>query len=202
MSGDRSRMRVVDYKTGSRAGSFVLRGGRELQRCLYAFAVRSLLGENVEIEAGLLYPSREPSNPAAGNYDALPEPGETVTGFSPEASISSKTLALAGMSRCSSCTRTISFCNRSGNDRKSPCTQALAAFRHESSVARIVSMWRRMSLSKFGPNWSRKIGSALEAAPAPAGQRSNFGFRARGCRPACPSPKSAWRRAGPAPCRC
>lgn len=70
--------RVVDYKTGSRAGAFVLRGGRELQRCLYAFAVRSLLGDDVEIDAGLLYPSREPGNPGDGNYDALPETQEAL----------------------------------------------------------------------------------------------------------------------------
>ncbi len=34
----------------------ILQGGKELQRCLYAYAVKALLGEAVEIEAALLYP--------------------------------------------------------------------------------------------------------------------------------------------------
>lgn len=51
---------VRDYKTGRAPRSAIrLDGGRELQRCLYAFAVRQLLGEEVEISASLLYP-REP----------------------------------------------------------------------------------------------------------------------------------------------
>jgi hypothetical protein len=33
-----------------------LDGGKELQRCLYAFAVKALLGNDVEISASLLYP--------------------------------------------------------------------------------------------------------------------------------------------------
>ena len=37
----------------------VLDGGRELQRCLYAFAVKALLGEEVAIAASLLYPREE-----------------------------------------------------------------------------------------------------------------------------------------------
>jgi hypothetical protein len=48
---------VTDYKTGRPLDPDVrLRGGRELQRCLYAFAVKALLGDNVEIRASLLYP--------------------------------------------------------------------------------------------------------------------------------------------------
>ena len=47
---------VRDYKTGrAPRGNIVLDGGRELQRCLYAFAVRSLLGDNLTIGASLLY---------------------------------------------------------------------------------------------------------------------------------------------------
>ena len=45
-----------DYKTGSPPkGEIVLDRGRELQRCLYAFAVKSLLGDEVSIGASLLY---------------------------------------------------------------------------------------------------------------------------------------------------
>jgi len=33
----------------------VLDGGKELQRCLYAFAVKALLGDDIEIAASLLY---------------------------------------------------------------------------------------------------------------------------------------------------
>ena len=48
---------VRDYKTGrAPRDDIVLDGGRELQRCLYAFAVRAMLGDNVVIAASLLYP--------------------------------------------------------------------------------------------------------------------------------------------------
>ncbi|MDT4837020.1 ATP-dependent helicase/deoxyribonuclease subunit B [compost metagenome] len=47
---------VVDYKTGKLPKSTgVLNGGKELQRCLYAFAVQELLGAKVDISAALLY---------------------------------------------------------------------------------------------------------------------------------------------------
>jgi hypothetical protein len=58
LSADGARARVVDYKTGRHPGDFQLRGGRELQRCLYAYAVRALLAGAEEVEAALLYPSR------------------------------------------------------------------------------------------------------------------------------------------------
>ena len=46
-----------DYKTGrAPKEDIVLDGGRELQRCLYAFAVKALLGKKVAISASLLYP--------------------------------------------------------------------------------------------------------------------------------------------------
>lgn len=60
LSGDRSRARVIDYKTGKlgkKMDEVVIKGGAELQRCLYAFAVKTLLGSSVEIEASLLYPN-------------------------------------------------------------------------------------------------------------------------------------------------
>ncbi|CCV09594.1 conserved hypothetical protein [Mesorhizobium metallidurans STM 2683] len=60
ISGDGKRALVRDYKTGRPPrGDIRLNGGRELQRCLYAFAVKALLGDGVAISASLLYP-REP----------------------------------------------------------------------------------------------------------------------------------------------
>lgn len=57
ISGDGKRALVRDYKTGRPPRNEVrLNGGRELQRCLYAFAVKALLGDNVAISASLLYP--------------------------------------------------------------------------------------------------------------------------------------------------
>ena len=47
---------VQDYKTGrAPTKAVVLDGGRELQRCLYGFAVKALLGDGVAISASLLY---------------------------------------------------------------------------------------------------------------------------------------------------
>ena len=47
---------VRDYKTGRMPkDDIVLDHGRELQRCLYTFAVKSLLGDEVSISASLLY---------------------------------------------------------------------------------------------------------------------------------------------------
>ncbi|RCK34598.1 PD-(D/E)XK nuclease family protein [Thalassospira xiamenensis] len=60
ISGDGKHALVRDYKTGRPPHSDIrLNGGRELQRCLYAFAVKALLGDDVAISASLLYP-REP----------------------------------------------------------------------------------------------------------------------------------------------
>ena len=51
---------VRDYKTGRvPKDDIVLDGGRELQRCLYAFAVKAMLGDGVAIAASLLYPREE-----------------------------------------------------------------------------------------------------------------------------------------------
>ena len=58
LSGDRRSARVTDYKTGrvpKEVDSWVLNGGAELQRCLYAAAARQLLGEP-DLESRLLYP--------------------------------------------------------------------------------------------------------------------------------------------------
>ena len=54
---DGRRALVRDYKTGGAPkDDIVLDHGKELQRCLYAFAVKSLLGDEVSIGASLLYP--------------------------------------------------------------------------------------------------------------------------------------------------
>lgn len=57
LSGDGKRALVRDYKTGRPPKNDIgLDGGRELQRCLYAFAVKALLGPDVSISASLLFP--------------------------------------------------------------------------------------------------------------------------------------------------
>jgi hypothetical protein len=56
VAADGSRALVRDYKTGNPPKKPIrLNGGSELQRCLYAFAVKALLGEHVAISASLLY---------------------------------------------------------------------------------------------------------------------------------------------------
>jgi hypothetical protein len=76
LSGDNRRARVTDYKTGGlnkKMADVVVKGGSELQRCLYAFAVRTLLGREIDVEASLLYP-RAPEGEQAlfplGDVDA------------------------------------------------------------------------------------------------------------------------------------
>ena len=56
LSDDKRRARLVDYKTGKMGKAGELHGGSELQRCLYAFAAQALLGQDVAVEAMLLYP--------------------------------------------------------------------------------------------------------------------------------------------------
>ncbi len=60
ISGDGKRALVRDYKTGRPPREDIsLDGGRELQRCLYAFAVKALLGPDVSISASLLFPREQ-----------------------------------------------------------------------------------------------------------------------------------------------
>src|SRR3954470_18994198 len=60
LAGDGSAARVRDYKSGQPLKpKAVLNKGRELQRCLYAFAIKTLLGPEVSVEASLLYPRDE-----------------------------------------------------------------------------------------------------------------------------------------------
>jgi len=59
IAGDGTRARVTDYKSGNlRSGSTQLKGGAELQRCLYAYAAKVLISGHPQVEAQLLYPKR------------------------------------------------------------------------------------------------------------------------------------------------
>ena len=56
ISGDGRRAVVRDYKTGrTPKDKIILDGGKELQRCLYAFAAKAMLASDVAIKASLLY---------------------------------------------------------------------------------------------------------------------------------------------------
>jgi ATP-dependent helicase/DNAse subunit B len=59
LDGARTIGRVTDYKSGKPPGKKkqpVLKGGAELQRCLYAYAVRSLVPAVRDIQTRLLFP--------------------------------------------------------------------------------------------------------------------------------------------------
>lgn len=67
LDGTGTTARVTDYKSGKaprRSNPPVLKGGAELQRCLYAYAVRSLIATASEVQTRLLYPR-------AGDDDGL-----------------------------------------------------------------------------------------------------------------------------------
>ncbi|MBU2408602.1 MAG: PD-(D/E)XK nuclease family protein, partial [Gammaproteobacteria bacterium] len=66
-----ARAIVVDYKTGKARKDFVLDGGKELQRCLYAFAVKALLDPAVVVAPSLLYLRVQHSMPMADPGAAL-----------------------------------------------------------------------------------------------------------------------------------
>jgi hypothetical protein len=58
LAANRQAARVTDYKSGNPPGQkkdLMLKGGTELQRCLYAFTVRSLLPEVKGVSSRLLY---------------------------------------------------------------------------------------------------------------------------------------------------
>jgi hypothetical protein len=64
-----TKARVIDYKTGRCPDEEPgLDNGKELQRCLYAVAVKALLGQVTAVEAALLYPG------SAGNLYSLSDP--------------------------------------------------------------------------------------------------------------------------------
>ena len=52
---------------------FVLNGGKELQRCLYAYAVKALLGDAVVVEPSLLYLREQHSLPMTDPETVLTE---------------------------------------------------------------------------------------------------------------------------------
>jgi PD-(D/E)XK nuclease superfamily len=79
LDGKSINARVIDYKTGRcpdvEPG---LDKGKELQRCLYAVAVKALLGQVIAVEAALLFPGSE------GSLYSLSEPSlqtEELTRF-------------------------------------------------------------------------------------------------------------------------
>jgi hypothetical protein len=85
--------RVTDYKSGKppRNGSEpVLRGGAELQRCLYAFAVRSLLPVVNSVSSRLLYPKA-----ADDGLYSLADPDNVLFGLAEFAAAAAR-LAAAG----------------------------------------------------------------------------------------------------------
>ena len=62
VAGNKSCARVIDYKTGrvkNKQSEVIINGGGELQRCLYAFAVKTLLKRKVDVQASLLFPRAE-----------------------------------------------------------------------------------------------------------------------------------------------
>jgi hypothetical protein len=64
---------VLDYKTGKlnkKMAEVVIKGGAELQRCLYAFAVKTLIGK-IGIQAALLFPHAEEGGQALFPLDDL-----------------------------------------------------------------------------------------------------------------------------------
>ncbi|HZF93861.1 MAG TPA: PD-(D/E)XK nuclease family protein [Allosphingosinicella sp.] len=72
LSASGREARVIDYKTGRLPrDEVVLGGGKELQRCLYAYAVGVLIGEDVQVEAALDYVR-------AGERRPLPDPPATL----------------------------------------------------------------------------------------------------------------------------
>jgi hypothetical protein len=61
LNSDGAIARVTDYKSGKSPGKkpLVLKGGAELQRCLYAYAVRSLVPGAKDVQTRLLFPRAE-----------------------------------------------------------------------------------------------------------------------------------------------
>jgi hypothetical protein len=72
IAADGRRVHVCDYKTGKAPKQPpVIGGGKELQRCLYAFVVQALMGEGTEVQASLLYPRD-------GQLLVLEQPGDVM----------------------------------------------------------------------------------------------------------------------------
>ena len=72
IAADGTSVHVCDYKTGTPPRQApVLGGGKELQRCLYAFVVQALLGASTRVQTSLLYPS-------GGQNLVLEQPGDVM----------------------------------------------------------------------------------------------------------------------------
>ena len=105
ISSDGKRALVRDYKTGRPPrGDIRLNGGRELQRCLYAFAVKALLGNDVAISASLLYP-REPVDLQLDDPEAVLA---EITGYLRAARAQSRSAARLCLARTPAATMTTS----------------------------------------------------------------------------------------------
>ena len=66
--------RVTDYKTGKtpkNIDSTIVDGGKEIQRAIYGFVVKTLMGGNAQVETGLLYPE-------TGTFSVLEEPVDVL----------------------------------------------------------------------------------------------------------------------------
>jgi hypothetical protein len=75
LAGDESSARVTDYKSSKLGRPPQLKGGEELQRCLYAYAVKALVTRHPAVEARLLYPRSDgrllPLDDPEGTLDRL-----------------------------------------------------------------------------------------------------------------------------------
>jgi RecB family exonuclease len=76
LSGSGDQARVIDYKTGRRKPDVQLNGGRELQRCLYAYAVGALVSGPPTVESGLLHGRDD------AGFDTLAAPEEALAKLS------------------------------------------------------------------------------------------------------------------------
>ena len=93
LAGDGQAARVTDYKSGRPPGQnrdLVLKGGAELQRCLYAFAVRSLLPQVSGVSSRLLY-----LKAADDGLYSLADPDDVLSGLAGFAAAAVR-LAIAG----------------------------------------------------------------------------------------------------------
>lgn len=82
------RARVIDYKTGKtpkNIDDIIIDGGNEIQRAIYGFVVKSLMGGNAQVETGLLYPE-------TGVFAILEEPEEVLTQVANGISIAKESL--------------------------------------------------------------------------------------------------------------
>ena len=86
LSADRSTARVIDYKSGRKKPPAGIDSGKELQRALYASAVHSLLGPQVQIRAYLLHAR-------SGAAVELEDPEETLRRLASAATLARELLA-------------------------------------------------------------------------------------------------------------